>query len=196
MGLSAALGSCTGKRHARFPGRKIRSRTYLRKRRRKSAIASIEEPTMLRILTIASVVLVAGIGGAAASDCLTLVDGLSVEYDLPAATSLADPPIAADDSRVLNTRPIEGEGTIERTTPPGRPGLARLTNPGPAPVFSEHSKLSSSQRTQVQDLLHRARSAEALGNEDECMAAFTQAKAVLAPATAPAKPSTHRKGAH
>jgi hypothetical protein len=151
---------------------------------------------MLRILTVASIVLVAGIGGAAASDCLTQVDGFSVEYDLPAGTSLADASTAADDSQVLNAKPIEGEGSIERTTPAGRPGLARLTTPGPAPVFPEASKLSSSQRTKVQDLLHRARSAEALGNEDECMAAFTEAKAVVAPATATAKPSTRRKAAH
>jgi hypothetical protein len=48
----------------------------------------------------------------------------------------------------------------------------------------------------VQDLLHRARSAEALGNEDECMAAFNQAQKVVesTPATA-AKPRNRRSDA-
>jgi hypothetical protein len=153
---------------------------------------------MLRISTIAPIALVAWIGAAAASDCLTLVDGLSVDYDLPAATSLADASTAAADRQILTARPVEGEGVIDRATPAGRPGLARLTSPGPAPVFGERSKLSPSQTNQVQDLLHRARSAEALGNEDECMAALRQAQGVVAspppatPAKSRAQPSDRR----
>jgi hypothetical protein len=146
---------------------------------------------MKRILTIAPVALVAWIGAAAASDCLTLVDSFSVDYDLPAAPSLADETTAAEDRQALNMRPLEGEGVVDRTTPPGRSGLARLTSPGPVPVFTERAKLSAAQSSKVQDLLHRARSAEALGNEDECMAAFKQAQAVVA-APAPARPAKPR----
>jgi hypothetical protein len=150
---------------------------------------------MLRILPVAAVALVAWTGGATASDCLTLVDNLSVEYDLPAAMSLADATTAADDSQALNARRIEGEGTVTRTTPAGRPGLAQLTNPsGPAPTFGEHSRLSTSQRNQVQDFLHSARAAEAIGNEEECMAFLKQAQGVVAspPTATSAKPRGKR----
>ncbi|MDB5405157.1 MAG: hypothetical protein JWL84_69 [Rhodospirillales bacterium] len=149
---------------------------------------------MLRILLVAPAALIAWVGAAAASDCLNVVDGFSVDYDLPAASSLADASTAAADRQVLTAKPIEGQDTIERTTPPGRPGLARLTSPGPAPVFTERSKLTPEQSRQVQELLHRARSAEALGNEDECMAAFNQAQKVVAsPPATPAKPRNHAK---
>jgi hypothetical protein len=148
---------------------------------------------MLRILTIAPVALVAWIGAAAASECLTLVDNFSVDYDLPAAASLADATTAAEDRQALTAPPIEGDSAIERTTPPGRPGLARLTSPGPAPVFTERSRLSPGQRSQVQDLLHRARAAEALGQEDECMVVLKQAQGLVAPPPAtPAKPRARR----
>jgi hypothetical protein len=147
---------------------------------------------MLRILTIAPVALVLWTGAAMASDCLNMVDGLSVEYDLPAAPSLADATTAAADQQALNAKPIEGDSTVERTTPAGRPGLANLTNPGPPPasVFAEHSRLTASQSKQVQDVLHRARSAEALGDEDACMLALKQAQELVAappPATAAKK---------
>jgi hypothetical protein len=149
---------------------------------------------MLRILTIAPVALVLWTGAAAASDCLTLVDSMSVEYDLPAAPSLADAATAAEDRQTLNAKPIEGEGAIARSTPPGRPGLANLTSPGPAPAsaFGQRSRLAPSQSKQVQDVLHRARSAEALGNEDECMLAFKQAQELVAappPRAAAKKPA-------
>jgi hypothetical protein len=151
---------------------------------------------MLRILTIAPVALVLWSGAAAASDCLTAVDGLSVEYDLPAAPSLADAKTAAADQQALDSKPIEGDSAIERTTPAGRPGLANLTNPGPAPAtaFAEHNRLSASQNKQVQDVLHRARSAEALGDEDACMLALKQAQELVAapPAAATAKKRVRR----
>jgi hypothetical protein len=152
---------------------------------------------MLKIAPLAPVVLTLWVLPALAAPpgCLQQIDNMTVEFDLPAAQSVAAtetssayyiPPPPADDHVTVPPPPT--------MTPPGRPGAPHVM-PGSgtiaAPALAPHDRLSNAQRTQLQSLLRQARSVEALGNEQQCFEVLSQAqelaKAQPAPAPAPAK---------
>jgi hypothetical protein len=151
---------------------------------------------MLKIAHLAPVVLALWVAPALAAPpgCLQQIDNMTVEFDLPAAESVA----ATETSSAYyippppnQPRPVPPPPT---TTPPGRPGAPHVA-PGSgtmgAPPLSPHDRLSNAQRAKLQSLLRQARGLEALGNEQQCFEVLSQAqelsKAQPAPAPAPAK---------
>jgi hypothetical protein len=127
------------------------------------------------------ILLTASVAPAAAADCLQQIDNITVEFDLPAAESVAEartgsvyyvppPPPATHD--------VPPPPTM---TPPGRPGaLHSVTeggSKGTAPLPA-HDRLSAGQRARLQAILQQARGAEALGNEPKCFELLHDAQAI------------------
>jgi hypothetical protein len=137
---------------------------------------------MLKTARLAPIVLSLWTVPALASGCLQQIDDITVEFDLPAAQSIAGtqtggayyvPPPPADNHLNLPPPPT--------ATPPGRPGAPHGTiesgNLGMAPLLA-HDRLSPAQRAKLQSILRQARSVEALGNETQCFELLRQAETI------------------
>jgi hypothetical protein len=161
---------------------------------------------MLKIAHLAPVMLALLVAPALAAPpgCLQQIDNMTVEFDLPAAESVA---ATESSSAYYIPPPPSNQITVPpppTMTPPGRPGAPHVT-PGSgttgAPPLSPHDRLSKAQRGKLQSLLRQARGLEALGNEQQCFEVLGQAREVTkaqpAPAPAPAKtraPRTSKPG--
>jgi hypothetical protein len=143
---------------------------------------------MPRVLPSLTVVLLAGFARAAlASDCLTALDGLTVELDLPASEAMAGTQTGAVAPPPLQRPPAalpsdEDLGLGRRITPAGRSGLAELTAPyeprlAPPPI-PVPKPMSPERRSKLLSTLHEARAAEALNDEARCMDLLHQAQAI------------------
>lgn len=146
---------------------------------------------MLKIAHLAPLVLTVWVAPALAAPpgCLQQIDNLTVEFDVS----------AAEHNRCCRSGWRRCFPPPPTMTPPGRPGAPHDMSVGsvPAPLLSQHDRLSTEQRAKLQPLLRQARSAEALGNEQQCFEALSQAqeltKAQPAPAAAPAKTRAPRR---
>jgi hypothetical protein len=156
---------------------------------------------MLKIAHLAPLVLTVWVAPALAAPpgCLQQIDNLTVEFDVSAAENIA---ATQTGSTYYVPPPPSDQVTVPpppTMTPPGRPGAPHDMSVGsvPAPLLSQHDRLSTEQRAKLQPLLRQARSAEALGNEQQCFEALSQAqeltKAQPAPAAAPAKTRAPRR---
>lgn len=149
---------------------------------------------MLKIAHLAPVVLALWVAPALAAPpgCLQQIDNMTVEFDLPAAESVA----ASETSSAYYIPPPPNQPITvpppPTTTPPGRPGAPHVM-PGSgttgAPPLSPHDRLSNAQRAKLQSLLRQARGLEALGNEQQCFEVLGQAQELAKeqPAPPPAK---------
>jgi hypothetical protein len=135
---------------------------------------------MLKTARLAPILLVAWAAPAGAADCLQEIDNLTVEFDLPAAESMAGtqtgsayyiPPPPAASHPGLPPPPT--------TTPPGRPGALHSGGGSiAAPPLLPREMLKGPQRTKVQSILQQARSVEALGKEPQCFELLRQAQSI------------------
>jgi hypothetical protein len=119
-----------------------------------------------------------------AADCLQQVDGITVQYDLPAAEGMAGTQTGTYSPGPLG-EPSGGGAPPRglRSTPAGRSGMSTLTeNEGlrPAQGLPINNQLSKEQRTRLQALLHDARAADAMADEAKCQDLLQQARDVIA----------------
>jgi hypothetical protein len=154
---------------------------------------------MLKIAHLAPVVLTLWVAPALAAPpgCLQQIDNMTVEFDLPAAESVAT---TESSSAYYIPPPPSSQITVPpppTMTPAGRPGAPHVTSGSDtmgAPPLSPHNRLSKAQSAKLQSLLRQARGLEALGNEQQCFEVLAQAqelaKAQPAPAPAPARAKT------
>jgi hypothetical protein len=140
---------------------------------------------MLKTVSSMAIVLLAGSAMPAfAADCLQQVDGLTVQYDLPAAEGMAGTQTGSYPSQPPLAGP-EG-GAIARggrVTPAGRPGMSTLTEGEvlrPAQGLPINNELNKEQRARMQALLHDARAADAVADEAKCQDLLHQAQGVVA----------------
>src|SRR5690242_1488772 len=117
---------------------------------------------------------------ATAAECLTQIDSITVQYDLPASEAFAGTQTGAQ------SKPPQVDSSAElaglRHAPAGRPGAP--TGAGgevlrPAQALPTNAQLNAAQRKEVQGLLHEARSADALGNEIKCLEFLQKAQGVV-----------------
>ena len=101
--------------------------------------------------------------GAAAPECLSAVDGMIVEYNIPVGQPLPGvPPSGAAAEQKKNARPAP------QTARSGRSAVATI----------DRHPMSEQQRRRLQDTLERARIAEARGEEAQCMDLLRQAQSI------------------
>jgi hypothetical protein len=118
---------------------------------------------------------------ARASDCLTQIDGITVEYDLPASEAVVGTQLAEAYPGGAKPGFVEDTSGL-RHAPAGRPGAAHLSG-GDAeirstPMMPRDNRLNADQRSRLIGLLRQARAAEALGHEGECSDLLRQAVAI------------------
>jgi hypothetical protein len=151
-------------------------------------IAGVLSAGLLVIGTPMTGILVIGLAPAArAADCLQQIDGMMVQYDLPASAAMAGTQTSAYAAPPPppSTPPvIEEPGSFPPRTPAGRPGAALLTGgeaaePHASPGLPMNKDLSPTQRKQVQAVLHDARAADALRHEPECLDLVQKARAII-----------------
>ncbi len=140
---------------------------------------------MVKTASSMAILLLAGASlPAFAADCLQQVDGLTVQYDLPAAEGMA----GTQTGSYPNPGPLAepSGGTLPhglRTTPAGRPGMSTLTEGEalrPAQGLPINHDLNKEQRARMQALLHDARAADAAADEAKCQDLLQQARNVAA----------------
>jgi hypothetical protein len=135
---------------------------------------------MLRTARLVPLLLTAWVAPAVAADCLQQIDNITVEFDLPAAQSMAEKP---GDAYYIPPPPDQAIGVPPATTmtPPGRPGAPRGAvgggSLGTAPVLA-HDRLNAAQREKLSSILRQARGVEALGNEPKCFELLREAQAI------------------
>lgn len=123
---------------------------------------------MPNALIVAFLVLIALHGRsvkAAPPECLSAVDDMIVKYDIPVSGQIPGAQLG-------------GSGTPSVPHPP-TPKLRNKSRPPHVP--SGQNALGAAQRKQLQDALHLARTAEARGDEAQCMALLRQARRIVAP---------------
>jgi hypothetical protein len=135
---------------------------------------------MLKTARFVPLMLAVWVAPAVAADCLQQIDNITVEFDLPAAQSMAGKPGDAYYIPPPPDRPV-GVPPPPTMTPPGRPGAARAAmgggSLGSAPLLS-HDRLSAAQREKLASILRQARSVEALGNEPKCFELLREAQVI------------------
>jgi hypothetical protein len=135
---------------------------------------------MLKAVRLVPLLLTAWAVPAVAASCLQEVDNITVEFDLPAAQSMAGGkpgdayyiPPAPDHPITIPPAPT--------TTPPGRPGALHGVgggSPESAPVLP-HDRLNAAQRAKLVSILRQARSVEAFGDEPKCFDLLREAQVI------------------
>jgi hypothetical protein len=135
---------------------------------------------MLRTARFAPLLLTAWVAPAVAADCLQQIDNITVEFDLPAAQSMAG---KSDDAYYVPPPPDSSIKLPPPPTmvPPGRPGAPHAAigggSLGSAPVLA-HDRLNAAQREKLISILRQARGVEALGNEPKCFELLREAQVI------------------
>ncbi|HZS85532.1 MAG TPA: hypothetical protein VFA50_21865 [Stellaceae bacterium] len=137
---------------------------------------------MLRTASSLALLLLMGLPATAfAADCLQQIDGLVVEYDLPASDLMAGSQTAGLSVPKLPPTPPPGSFTA---TPAGRPGMHAAPH-GSSGALADFPKLpprhplTADQKTRLLEKLHEARATEALGNEAQCFDRLHEAQAIV-----------------
>ncbi len=128
----------------------------------------------LCLAAVAAALLIGRPALAAAPQCLSAVDGMIVEYDLPA--TLGEPGALPGS---LSPPPSERPHARQKSAA-GRQRPASAPH-GTVSALPPRHALSEAQRKRLQDALQRARLAEARGNEEQCMELLRQAEAIVKP---------------
>jgi hypothetical protein len=146
----------------------------------------MEMTMMLRAACLSLVVplLLVGRGaGAAAPECLSAVDGMIVEYDVPvvpgtqwgsAAASPGSKGAATDPGE---QKPKAAAPTQQRKARPAA-GSPKSGSKAAGSQPSDRHPMTEQQRQRLTDVLRRARIAEARGEEAQCMELFHQAEKI------------------
>jgi hypothetical protein len=134
----------------------------------------------LKTASFLPILLTAWVVPAVAADCLQQIDSITVEFDLPAAQSIAG--TQSGSAYYVPPPPVDNHAVPPptTTTPPGRPGAPRGATGsamGAAPLLP-HERLSKAQRTKLQAILQQARGVEALGKEPQCFELLREAQAI------------------
>jgi hypothetical protein len=103
---------------------------------------------------------------AAAPECLSAVDDMIVEYDVPVSAQIPGAQFG-------------GSGAPSNPHAPAPKAHGRPVPP-PRATSGRHA-LGAEQRKRLQDVLHLARTAEARGDEEQCMGLLRQARRLVAP---------------
>jgi hypothetical protein len=130
---------------------------------------------MVKLASSLAILLLLGYAAPArAADCLQQIDGLTVEYDLPASESMAGTQTAHG---APATRPAAAppDGTAAPLAPTARGGGG-----ADFPKLPPRRRLAEGQRQRLEAKLHEARATEALGNEDQCVVLLKEAQAIAA----------------
>jgi hypothetical protein len=134
---------------------------------------------MLKAARLVPLLLTAWAVPVLAASCLQEVDNITVEFDLPAAQSMAGKP---DDAYYVPPAP-DHPITIPPApmlTPAGRPGALHGVGGGnleSAPVLP-HDRLNAAQRAKLVSILRQARSVEAFGDEPKCFDLLREAQVI------------------
>ncbi len=136
---------------------------------------------MLKTARLAPILLAAWVMPVAAADCLQQIDNITVEFDLPAAESMAGKQTGS--AYYVPPPPAPGPPSLPpppTATPPGRPGAPHAVGGGniAAPPLLPHERLKAPQRAKLQSILQQARSVEALGNEPRCFELLREAQTI------------------
>jgi hypothetical protein len=134
--------------------------------------------TKHRLLPIAFLLLLPAAANAAAPECLSGVDSMIVEYDIPVGRHVwglpPDTPPAAKPATPPRKKPAKsatGDGAG------AAPGTDKAAVTG-RPTVSHHP-LTETQRKHLEDTLQSARIAEARGEEARCMELLGRAREIV-----------------
>lgn len=129
---------------------------------------------MVKLASSLAILLLLGYAAPAhAADCLQQIDGLTVEYDLPASESMAGTQTTAHGA------PATQSTKTPRAAAPLAP-TARGGGGADFPKLPPRRRLGADQRQRLEAKLHEARATEALGNEEQCVVLLKEAQAIAA----------------
>jgi hypothetical protein len=147
--------------------------------RPKDCFAERAALTQLRLLLIAFLLWPPVAAKAAAPECLSGIDSMIVEYDIPVGRQIwglppekpspATKPTSPPRKKTAKAAPNEGSGTAAANDKPavtGRPAVP-------------HHPLTEAQRKRLEETLQSARVAEARGEEAQCMELLGRAREIV-----------------
>jgi hypothetical protein len=143
----------------------------------------MEMTMLLRAACLSLVVPLLLIGrdaGAAAPECLSAIDGMIVEYDVPVTQWGSAGPSPGSKGAATESgaqKPKAAAPTQQRKTRAAA-GNPKSGSTAAAPPPSDRHPMTEQQRQRLTDVLRRARIAEARGEEAQCMELFHQAEKI------------------
>ncbi len=136
--------------------------------------------TQIRLLALPLLLLLPAVARAAAPECLSGVDAMIVEYDIPVGQNIwglptQTPPQPAAKAKLPPRKKPAKSAAGNGTTAPSAGDKPPAAGRAPAP----HHPLTETQRKRLEETLQSARLAEARGEEAQCMELLGRAREIV-----------------